>query len=100
MYGTIARIQVAPENRPKLESVLADWEREVRPTADGVKGTYLFWPDREPDTAYLVAIFGDEERYRRNADSPQQDAWYRRFRELLKSDPEWMDGHFVTPTAA
>ena len=73
MYGTIARVRVAPENRAKLESVLADWEREVRPSADGAEGDYLFWPDRDRNTGYLVAIFGDEERYRRNADSPQQD---------------------------
>jgi hypothetical protein len=99
MYGSIAKVQVAPENRPKVEAVLRDWDREIKPSADGAKDGYLFWPDNDGKTGYLVAMFGDESTYRRNADSPQQDAWYRRFRELLEADPEWIDGTFVSPTS-
>lgn len=99
MYGSIAKVQVAPENRPKLESVLRDWEREVKPSAPGAQHEYLFWPDEQARTGYLVAMFGDESAYRRNAEKPEQDAWYQRFRELLEADPEWMDGEFVAPKA-
>ncbi len=51
-------------------------------------------PDREAGTAYLVAMFHDEASYRKNADDPEQDAWYQRFRALLEADPEWNDGIF------
>ena len=99
MYGTIAKVQVAPENRPKLEAVLQEWDRELKPSAPGAQQGYLFWPDEDKRTAYLLAMFGDESSYRRNAGSPAQDAWYRRFRQLLDADPEWMDGRFVEPNA-
>ena len=99
MYGSIAKVQVAPENRAKVESVLRDWERDLKPSARGAEQEYLFWPDDDGRTGYLLAMFGDETTYRQNADSPQQDAWYRRLRELLEADPEWMDGRFVAPTS-
>ena len=98
MYGSIAKVQVAPENRSKVESVLRDWERELKPSAPGAEQEYLFWPENDGKTGYLVAMFGDESAYRQNAERPEQDAWYRRFRELLETDPEWIDGTFVAPS--
>jgi len=32
------------------------------------------------------------ENYMKNANRPEQDAWFRELRSNLVSDPEWFDG--------
>ena len=39
-----------------------------------------------------VAVFDSESSYRKNADDPKQDEWYRDLRQMLEADPEWSDG--------
>ena len=53
-------------------------------------------PDRKPGELIGVAVFEDRATYRANADDPEQDAWFRRVRELLESDPDWEDGDYVS----
>ncbi len=95
MYGTIAKIRFKPQRINEIRDLLAEWNRDHRPLVEGVRDGYLLLPDRERGVAYLIAVFAERESYRRNAESPDQDAWYRRFRELLDADPEWIDGEFV-----
>jgi hypothetical protein len=38
--------------------------------------------------------FTSKESYLANANSPEQDAFYRRLRACLEADPEWIDGSF------
>ncbi len=95
MYGTIARASIKPENRERLRDVMrqqAYGDRDI----EGYVASYVMSPDTRDDQIWLVAIFRDEETYRRNADSPEQDARYREFRALLESDPQWVDGAFDT----
>jgi quinol monooxygenase YgiN len=94
MYGTIARMH------PKQERLDEFWamgdEMRATPMA-GFVASYMFEPDQNPypkPTVFLVAVFEDEATYKANADSPGQDARYRRLRELLDDDPDWMDGTF------
>lgn len=94
MYGTIARIRPKPGQFEQLRTLQEGWNRERGPNIVGAQATYLFLPDNSAGEAWLVAVFQDEGAYRANAESPEQDAWYRRFRELLESDPEWIDGQF------
>ncbi|MCX2726790.1 hypothetical protein OO015_04680 [Thermomicrobium sp. 4228-Ro] len=42
-----------------------------------------------------MATFDDRESYRRNADDPEQDRWYRALRALLSEDPYWEDGEVM-----
>jgi quinol monooxygenase YgiN len=100
MYGTLAKLPVKRENRDRIEALMREWERDLRPGAEGVQASYLLWPDDKRDIAYLVAVFSDEPSYRRNAESPAQDAWYRRLREALEDDPHWIDGQFYSLAGA
>jgi quinol monooxygenase YgiN len=98
MYGTVARIHPKPGREKDLRSVLEEWARERGGSIPGNRGGYLFEPDKNPyerPTAFLIAVFDDDATYRANADDPAQDAWYRRLRETLDDDPDWMDGTFV-----
>ena len=96
MYGTIARIRPKVGATDALRVLMAEWERDLRPSTPGVHDGYLFVPDGGGAFAFLIAVFEDEDSYRANAASPKQDAWYRRFRELLEADPDWMDGSFYS----
>ena len=92
MYGTIARLRV----KPGMESKLLELSRAQ--DALGIPG-YAFGHVYRLDAgggAYAMAVgFESREAYARNADSPEQDARYRAFRELLEADPEWLDGEIV-----
>jgi hypothetical protein len=71
------------------------WNRERRPKVQGAVGEYVLRPDRNPHEIVLIALFEGRETYRKNADDPEQDRWYRRLREHLESDPSWEDGEIT-----
>jgi antibiotic biosynthesis monooxygenase (ABM) superfamily enzyme len=92
MYGTVARFRVKPGMEKEIEAIVRDFERTPPP---GYIGEYIYRMDSDPQTYIMAVMFKSKEAYFANADSPQQDAEYRKFRELLESDPEWMDGEIV-----
>ena len=95
MYGSIFRMRVKPDSEQKLIDLMEEWERDIRPNVAGVRGGYVLKPDNARNELIGVAVFEDQDSYRANAASPEQDAWYRKMRELLESDPEWEDGEFI-----
>jgi quinol monooxygenase YgiN len=94
MFGTVARAKIKPENRKAFEEVMSKQMAEA--PMEGFVAGYTVWPEKVDDEVMLVAVFQDRESYMRNADDPEQDARFREMRALLESDPEWMDGEFVT----
>ena len=42
-----------------------------------------------------VAAFDSKDSYRANAEDPEQDAFYQRWRALMDTDPEWNDGEII-----
>jgi quinol monooxygenase YgiN len=98
MYGTIARLHPRAGALDALKAELAGFSAGGRRMPPGYRESFIFVPDREVydrPTVFLVAVFDDRESYVANADSPEQDADYRRMRELLEDDPDWMDGTFL-----
>jgi heme-degrading monooxygenase HmoA len=61
----------------------------------GYVGMCVYQLDRDSNEYVLVVAFKDKESYHANAGSAEQDRRYRQMRELLESDPEWMDGEIV-----
>jgi len=92
MYGTLARMRIRPGAEAALADLEAEWYRVRGRSVRGAGPTFTLAPDKDPATRWLVAIFDDEASYRANANDPEQDAWYRRMREHLVEDPEWIDG--------
>ena len=93
MYGTIARFQV----KPGMEAKLKELEQEYNTTpVPGSVATYIYRMDADPREYYMATVFENQEAYRANASSPEQDTRYRKFRELLMADPEWHDGEIVS----
>ncbi len=92
MFGTIARLRLKPGAEKKLMEI-SDSESALK--IPGYLAQYVYRTDNDPHEFYLVVMFESREAYFANADSPEQDARYREFRDLLESDPEWHDGEIV-----
>ena len=92
MFGTVYQMRPRAGQEQAVAEHLRRWERERRPNIDGAVAGYLFRSKGRPEMLVGVAVFDSEASYRRNADDPAQDLWYRQLRELLETDPEWDDG--------
>ncbi len=92
MYGTIARFQVKPGKEDELRALSSDPAYRQVP---GWLAQFTYKSDASPDEYYIAVVFESKEAYRAFAESPEQDARYRQFRELLAADPEWHDGEVV-----
>jgi len=95
MYGTIARMRPKPGQTKAIVAMMEEWERTRRSKIKGAVATYVYKPDRKPDELVMAVVFQDKKTYRANADDPEQDKWYQRFRALLQADPEWEDGEII-----
>jgi hypothetical protein len=78
-----------------VADLLRQWERERRPNVPGAVAGYLLKPRSGAGDLVGVAVFDSESNYRKNADDPEQDRWYRQLRDLLEADPEWNDGDIL-----
>jgi quinol monooxygenase YgiN len=94
MYGTVALCRVKADDVGRLRALMA---AEEPSGVDGYLGTDILVSDNHEDTLLMVVRFRDRASYEANADSPGQDAMYRRFRALMQDDPVWYDGEWVAP---
>jgi len=92
MFGSIYRMTPKPGQEANIAAHFRRWEKERRPEVGGAVGGYLFRPKGTTTELIGVAVFDSESSYRRNADDPAQNVWYRDLRQMLEADPEWNDG--------
>lgn len=95
MYGTVAHIKPKPGEIDQILSATAQWEQGNRPQVPGFIGEYIFHSERNPEEYLLVVLFEDKASYRANAESPDQDRFYRELRSHLQADPIWEDGEVI-----
>jgi quinol monooxygenase YgiN len=96
MYGTVARFRLKPGMKDDFLGLLHEYHQLRVP---GLVAEYVYQMDADPDEYYLVVAFESKEAYFANANRPEQDARYRRLRELMAEDPEWHDGEVLVATA-
>jgi quinol monooxygenase YgiN len=92
MFGTVYQMKPKAGQEQAVAEHLRRWEKELRPSVKGAVAGYLFKSRDDQGRLIGVAVFDSETSYRKNADDPAQDRWYRELREMLESDPEWNDG--------
>lgn len=92
MYGTVARFRLKPGMEEKLKALGREWEK--RPVAGAVMDV-VYRMDADANEYYLTAVFESKTAYLANADSPEQNAEYLQFRELMDGEPEWHDGEII-----
>ena len=93
MYGTVYRMQPKSGKEQDVIRIMEEWNRARRPKVKGALGGYVYKLDKGGMMG--VVVFESKEAYFANAEDPDQDQWYRRFRDLLEADPEWNDGEIV-----
>lgn len=94
MYGTVARMRVKPGMEGQLRALMAQYDTLAIP---GFNTTYVYRTDADPNTFFMAVVFESREAYRKNAESPEQDARYQQMLALLESPPDWHDGEIVYP---
>ncbi len=92
MFGTIYRMRVKSGQEQAIEELSRRWDRKRRPHVTGYLGEYLLRPKGDSNEIWGLVIFDSEANYRKNAEDPEQDRWYREWRALLEEDLEWHDG--------
>jgi len=94
MYGTIARMRAKPGMEQRLRNLMV---QEMDRSIPGYKTTYVYQMDADPNVYMIAVVFESREAYVANANSPEQDAEYRKMLDLLEGPPEWNDGQIVYP---
>jgi quinol monooxygenase YgiN len=97
MYGTVARFQVKPGALQQVQQLSREFEAALVP---GFVFQHVYQMDASQDQLFLAVAFESKAAYLANADSPEQQDRYRRYRELLVAEPEWHDGEIVASDVA
>lgn len=92
MYGTVFRYRVKPGKDEELMTLFTEF-RDNPP--EGYVGSVTYRLDAGDGQYMTAAAHRDKQAYLDNAQSPQQSAWFQRFRELLVDDPDWNDGEIL-----
>lgn len=95
MYGTVAHVRPKSGQEQTLIDLFDEWNRDYAPNVKGAIAGYLYRKDGDPGELIMVAVFKDKHSYVANADSPEQSAWFEKFRATLEADPVWEDGEIV-----
>ena len=92
MFGTVARMRVKPGYESEIERFddQAEGAREA-----GLVATSVYRSTADPREYWLAVVFRDEQSYRANASSPEQDQRFREMMQHLEAEPEWHDGEVV-----
>ncbi len=92
MYGTIAQLRLKEGREEALSALIREFEAADVP---GAMGEFIYRMDNDPQEYYIAVMFESKEAYFANANSPEQDARYRKMLELVEGEPEWHDGEIV-----
>ncbi len=92
MFGTVAHLHTKPGMESRLQDLMKEYESLNIP---GHISSYVYRMDSGPNEYYLATIWQDRDSYFANANSPEQDARYRKLLDCLTSEPEWHDGEII-----
>jgi quinol monooxygenase YgiN len=93
MYGTVARMKVTPGKMDEFIAFSKEFAAQDRPK--GYLGEHIFRLDSDPNQVMMVVLFEDKASYHANANDPEMDKQYQRYRAMLEADPEWNDGEII-----
>jgi len=91
-HVTMFRLKALPGRRQAVLDHFERWEREQKSRANGFERSVLVASNNDPDEFMGAVRWDNTANYMKNADRPEQDAWFRELRSNLVSDPEWFDG--------
>ena len=92
MYGTVARYRLKPGMRDQLLAIEAEIRAAKLP---GLVAEFTYCTDDDLHVYFEAIVFESRDAYRALADSPEQDARYRRLLALMEGPPEWHDREVI-----
>jgi hypothetical protein len=91
MFGTIGHARLKPGSEGKMQMLMDEWERDIKPKIPGAFVSISGFKAGMPNESVFLALAQDEQTYRSLANMPEQDAWYRKMAELVEGDVTWED---------
>jgi hypothetical protein len=91
VFGTIGHARLKAGRQDQLAALQQEWQETIRPKIPGDFVQLVGHADGQPDHLVFVALAQDRDTYRRLAELPEQDAWYRRLIEHIDGDVQWED---------
>jgi hypothetical protein len=104
MFGTIGHAKMKPGSEGKMQTLMEEWERDVRPQIPGSFVSIAGFKAGMPNETVFLGLAQDEQTYRALANMPEQDAWFHKMMELVEGEVTWEDVemevfHSAQPTA-
>ncbi len=94
-HVTYWKMQLKPGKLDEMQKLASAEENERRLKGAGWKGTIIGKSKDNPDVVWGTVLWDNSDNYRKNAESPEQNAWFEKMRALLVADPEWFDCDIV-----
>jgi len=93
MYGTVAWMKVKPGKLDEFIAYMKEFANQRQPK--GHIGEYIYQLDKDANQVLMAVLFQDKAAYHANANDPEMDKEFRRYREFLTDDPAWNDGEII-----
>lgn len=91
MFGTIGHAHLKSGHEKFLPEMMKEWERDIRPK---ISGHFIsVGGHKEGNTSEMVfmALAKDRATYRKLAEMPEQDAWFRKMMQHVDGQVRWED---------
>jgi quinol monooxygenase YgiN len=91
-HVTFFHLRALPGKRQAVLDHFERWDREQRSKVTGFRRSILVSGNTDPNEFMGGVRWDNTENYMKNANRPEQDAWFQELRSYLLEDPEWFDG--------
>ena len=99
-HVTFWKMKVKPGKIKEIMSIMTSPADQERIKKTGWQMTVVGTSKDNPEEVWGMVTWDNSENYKKNADSPAQDADYQKMRALLAVDPEWHDCDVVEESRA
>ena len=91
MFVTVFSFHARLGDEDAVVALFDEWQRDRMPAAKGFVTSELLRDARDPGNFISIARFETEAALRALADTPEQDAWYRKLVGLTEREPVFTD---------
>lgn len=87
-----------PGKRQAVLNIFKEWDAAEQAQSFGFQRSLLVTSNRDADRFTAIVFWDTTENYNKNSERPETNAWYKKFRATIASDPEWFDGTVTADT--
>jgi len=94
-HVTFWKMKLKPGKLDEMQKMMAGGAEEDRLKKAGWVATITGSRKDNSDEVWGTVVWDNSDNYYKNAESPEQNAWFEKMRALLTADPEWFDCNLV-----